>query len=67
MINEYVLARMRVIQKELDELQRVAARQLQTQQRKVKLKGVWKGVHVSDEDIREAKRAIFKDAYTPDQ
>lgn len=67
MINEYLLARMRVIQKELEELQKVAARQLQTRKHKVRLKGLWKGVHVSDEDMQEAKRAVFKDAYTPDK
>jgi hypothetical protein len=67
MINEYVLIRMRMIQKELEELQRVAERQLQTPKKKVRLKGLWKGVQVSDEELQEAKRAIFKDAYEFDK
>ena len=66
MINQYVVTRMRVIQKELEELQKVAARQLQPSKKKVKIKGLWKGVCVSDEELQEAKRAIFKDAYTLD-
>lgn len=67
MINEYVLTRMRVIQKELEELQRVAARQLQPPKKKVRIKGLWKGMRVSDEELQEAKRAIFKDAYALDK
>ena len=66
MINEYLLTRMRMIQKELEELQRVAERQLQKPKRKVRLKGIWNGVHVSEDELQEAKQAIFKDAYTFD-
>jgi hypothetical protein len=66
MINEYVLARLRCIQKEFEELQRAASRQMRTRKNKVKLKGLWKGVYGSEEDLQEAKRSIFKDAYNAD-
>ena len=66
MINEYLITRMQMIQKELEELQRVAKRQLQEPKRKVKLRGIWHGVRVSEEELHEAKQAIFKDAYTFD-
>jgi hypothetical protein len=62
MIIEYVLALMRGIQKEVAKLQRVVSRQMRIRKNKAKLKGLWKGVYVGEEDLQEAKRSIFKDA-----
>ena len=59
MANEYVLARIEAIQQDLDHLRNY----MENPKRKVKLKGLWKGTNVSEEDIEEAKRAVFKDAY----
>jgi len=39
---------------------------LKAKSKPVKLEGIWKGLEISDEDIVEAKRAIFKDAYNFD-
>ena len=58
-MSRYVLARIEAIQQELEELRN----HIEGTKRKIKLKGLWKGVNVSEEDIEEAKQAVFKDAY----
>lgn len=63
MMSDYVLARIQSIQDELEDLRKVLTCQVQGQGRKTKLKGLWKGIEVTDEDLEEAKRAVFKDAY----
>ena len=32
----------------------------------VNLEGIWEGVDISDEEIEEAKRSLFKSAYSDD-
>ena len=59
MTNGYILARIKAIQQDLDQLKN----HIENPRRKVKLKGLWRGVNVSEEDIAEAKQAIFRDAY----
>ncbi len=59
MANEYILARIEAIQQDLDHLRN----HIENPKRKVKLKGLWKDTNVSEEDIEEAKQAVFKDAY----
>jgi hypothetical protein len=67
MADEYVLARIRALQRELGELEKVVTNQIQNQRNKTKIKGLWKGVEVNDTDLTEAKRAVFKDAYRFDE
>jgi hypothetical protein len=62
MSSEYVLARIQAIEQELADLRKVLVSEIESP-RKTKLKGLWKGINVTDEDIEEAKQAIFKDAY----
>jgi peptidoglycan hydrolase CwlO-like protein len=57
-MSRYVLARIEAIQQELEELRN----HIEGPKREVKLKGLWKGIDVSEEDIEEAKQAVFKDA-----
>ncbi len=59
MTSEYVLARIQAIQQDLDNLKD----QIKSPKRRVNLKGLWKGIDVSEEDIEEAKQAVFRDAY----
>jgi len=61
MTTEYVLARIQAIEQELADIKKVLASEIENPQ-KTKLKGLWKGINVTDEDIEEAKHAIFKDA-----
>lgn len=63
MINEFVLARIKALQQELEELEKVVAHQVQGKVGKVNLKGIWKGVVIQEGDLEEAKKALFKDAY----
>jgi len=62
MASEYVLARIQAIEQELADLKKVIVSEIESP-KKTKLKGLWKGINVTDEDIDEAKHAIFKDAY----
>jgi predicted nuclease with TOPRIM domain len=61
--SSYVSARIEAIQQELEQLKRALSRLIEGKKRKTKLKGLWKGVEVTEEEIEEAKRAVFKDAY----
>lgn len=60
--SSYVLARIEAIQQELEQLKRALSCLVEGKKRKTKLKGLWKGVEVTEEEIEEAKRAVFKDA-----
>ncbi len=59
----YVAARIEAIQQELEQLRKTLAHQEEGSKRKTELKGLWKGVDVTEEDIAEAKKAVFRDAY----
>lgn len=61
--NFYITARIEAIQQELEQLRRTLAHQEEGSKRKTKLKGIWKGIEVTEEDIAEAKKAVFRDAY----
>lgn len=63
MISEYVLARIEALQQELESLRKVVAYSVERPGRKTKLKGLWRGIEVTEEDLEEAKRAVFRDAY----
>ena len=57
MAGEYVLARIQAIQQELEELKKTVAYQIESSESKIKktkLKGLWKGVNVTEEDIEAA-------------
>ncbi|HIC92505.1 MAG TPA: hypothetical protein EYP21_10725 [Syntrophaceae bacterium] len=58
------LARVEAIQQELEQLKKALAHQVGGTKGRTKLKGLWKGIEVTEEDMEEAKKAIFKDAFT---
>lgn len=57
----YVVTRIDAIQQELEQLRKTLAHQAAG--RKTKLKGLWKGIEVTEEDIAEAKKSVFRNAY----
>lgn len=61
--NSYVVARMEAIQQELEQLKRMLIHQVGGSRGRIKLKGLWKGVEVTEEEIEEAKRAVFREVY----
>jgi hypothetical protein len=63
----YVVTRIEAIQQELEQLRKTLAHQAATRKQKTKLKGLWKGVEVTEEDIAKAKRAVFRNAYRPEE
>lgn len=59
MANEYILARIQAIQQDLEELKN----HIEAPKHRIKLKGLWKGISVSEEEIEDAKRAVFRDTH----
>jgi hypothetical protein len=66
MLDEYVLARIESIQQELEFLKKAVTIKPMSRRRKTALRGLWQGIEINEEDITEAKRAIFKFAYSVD-
>lgn len=61
-IESKTLRKLDKIAAELDDLRR----ELRNRSKPLKLRGIWKGVKVSERDIDEAKRALFKAAHEED-
>jgi hypothetical protein len=62
----YVLARIQAIQQDLEELRKFLAHNIEKpecQVKKTKLRGLWKGIDVTEKDLEEAKQSVFRDAY----
>jgi hypothetical protein len=59
-IDEYVLARIQTIQQELEDLRKVIARQVAASKRETRLEGLWEGVQITDAELEEAQRSVFK-------
>jgi len=62
-VPSYVVSRIGAIQQELEQLKKVIKSQEGVKKQKTRLKGLWKDVHVEEEDIQEAKRAVFRNGY----
>ena len=59
----YLETRIDAMQQELEQLKKMLIHQLGDSKRKTQLKGLWKGIEVTEEEIEEAERAVFKHAY----
>ncbi len=63
-MEKYILLRIKSIQRELDELRKILERKVEGKPpRQIKLEGLWAGLEVTDEELEEAKREVFRDAY----
>jgi len=62
-VPSYVVSRIGAIQQELEQLKRTLAYQMGAKKQRTRLKGLWKGIEVEEEDIQEAKRAVFRNAH----
>ena len=61
-MSQYVLLRIQAIQEELEALKKTVIHQLEGSRNKTKIKGLWKDVVITDEDLEEAEKAVFRDA-----
>jgi hypothetical protein len=59
-ITTYVATRLKLIEEELQRLRKHLERP--KKKKATKIEGLWKGVSISEEDIEEAKRSLFKGA-----
>ncbi len=55
-----ILAKIERIEGELQEVKRMVA---EDGRENVNLEGIWEGVDISDEEIEDAKRSLFKGVY----
>ena len=61
-MSQYVLLRIQAIQEELEALKKTVIYQLEGSRNQTKIKGLWKDVVISDDDLEEAEKAVFRDA-----
>ena len=60
-MSQYVLLPIQVIQEELEALKKTVIHQLEGSRNKTQIKGLWKDVVISDDDLEEAKKEVFRD------
>lgn len=57
----YLIIRMKAIERELQDLRRYL--QPSAQKKTTKIEGLWKGIDITEEDLDKAERSLFKTAY----
>jgi hypothetical protein len=60
-MSQYVLLRIQAIQEELEALKKTVIHQLEASRNQTHIKGLWKDVLVTDEDVEEAEKEVFRD------
>jgi hypothetical protein len=55
----YLIKRIEMLQEELESLKRAVLKQ--GAEKPVQIRGIWKGVDISDDDIEEARTSWFKE------
>ena len=58
--NEFVIARIKAIQKELEDLKKAVTNTPVSSAGELKIEGLWKGLRVDEEDFHDAARSVFK-------
>lgn len=67
-MEKYLLRRIQSIQNQLEQLKRLLERQVEgTPPRPTKLEGLLAGAEITDEEIEESKREVFRDDYMLDK
>lgn len=59
-MSQYILVRIQAIQDELETFKKLVSNQEKVSRNKTKIRGLWKDIVVTDEDLEEAKKAVFK-------
>ncbi len=59
-MSQYILVRIQSIQDELETFKKLVNNQINKSRNKTKISGLWKDIVVTDEDLEEAKKAVFK-------
>lgn len=61
-MSQYVLLRIQALQEELETLKKTVIHQFEGSRNKTHLKGLWKNTMINDKDLKEAEKAVFRDA-----
>jgi type II secretory pathway component PulM len=62
-MSSYILLRIEALQKELQELRRVVLTLENQPKQTTQLRGIWKDVTFSEDDLTAARQSTFKGAY----
>jgi hypothetical protein len=60
-MSQYVVLRIQAIQEELEALKKTVIHQVESSRNKTQIKGLWKDAVITDEDLEEAKKVVFRD------
>ncbi|MDJ0601456.1 MAG: hypothetical protein QNJ37_21755 [Crocosphaera sp.] len=66
-MSQYILVRIQAIQEELETLKKLINNQEKKSRNKTRIRGLWNDIIVSDQDLEEAKKGVFKNALEWDQ
>jgi hypothetical protein len=66
-MSQYVLQRIQAIQTELETLKKIVTNQFQSARKTTKIKGLWQEAIVTEDDLIEAKQAVFRDGINREQ
>lgn len=66
-MSQYILVRIQAIQNELETLKKLVINQGKESPNQTKIKGLWQDIVVNDEDLEEAKKAMFKNVLNCDK
>ncbi len=58
---QYIVVRMKAIEQELEDMRKLLEQPIS--KKMVKIEGLWKGVDITEEELAQAKRSLFKEAY----
>ena len=58
-MEQYIINRINLLQKELDDIKKIISEKKHCQKAK-SLKGIWKNVVISDQDLLDAKKSLSK-------
>ena len=61
-MSQYLLLRIQAIQEELEALKKTVVHQLEGSRNSTQIKGLWENILITDEDLEEAEKAVFRDA-----
>jgi hypothetical protein len=59
-MSQYIIVRIQAIQDELETLKKLVSHPENEFRNKTKIRGLWQDIIVTDEDLEEAKKAVFK-------
>ncbi|MGK7940894.1 MAG: hypothetical protein AB4062_12255 [Crocosphaera sp.] len=61
-MSQYILVRIQAIQDELETFKKLVNNEDKKPRKKTEIRGLWKDIDITDEDLQEAEKVVFKNA-----